>query len=123
MNKTILIIDDDLLVLKTIQNLLRREQFDLQIAKSAQEAQLKIEEKVPNLIICDVRMPQEDGISFLKKLRTNTEHELSKIPVIFVTGYASEDVPIDAIKLGAKDYILKPFDLDELLASIKAHIS
>ena len=124
MKTKILLVDDDPLVLKTLQNLLMREGFELQSAKSAQEAKGRLEQTTPNLIICDIRMPQQDGISFIKNLREGSfGRPNSDIPVIFITGYASEDAPVDAVKLGSKDYILKPFDMDELLKSIRNAIA
>ena len=114
--------DDDPLVLKSVQNLLQRQGYELACAKSAEDAEAHLESNTPNLIICDIRMPRVDGISFLQRLKAKSPQEgASEIPVIFVTGYASEEAPIDALKLGAKDYILKPFDLDDLLESVKKH--
>ena len=79
-------------------------------------------EKTPDLVISDIRMPGADGISLIKKIK-DTGSKNAQTPVILITGYASEDAPIDAIKLGVKDYILKPFDLDELLTSVRKYIS
>jgi two-component system response regulator AtoC len=64
-------------------------------------------------------MPGQDGIELLKKIRANG----IETPFVFITGYASENAPIDAIKLGARDYLLKPFNLDELLESVKKYIA
>lgn len=121
MNKKILIIDDDPLVLRSIQNLLTRAQYAVECAKNAEEALAKLRDNSFNLVISDIRMPKEDGISLMKSIKEKDAK--FNIPFIFITGYASEDAPIDAIKLGAKDYILKPFDLDELLKSVKEHLS
>ena len=118
MKKKILIVDDDLLVLKTLQNLLSRQNYEIICARSGEDAIHCFSLGNFNLIISDVRMPGQDGVELLKKIR---EKDL-EIPFMFITGYASENTPIDAIKLGAKDYILKPFNLDELLESIKKYI-
>ena len=122
MKKTILIIDDDALVLKSLRNILKNEGCDLRFAKSTSEAEACLKELVPDLVISDIRMPGEDGISFFKRLKQYTGEGRAEVPVLFITGYASEEAPIDAIKLGAKDYILKPFDLDELLSSVRKHL-
>lgn len=123
MPKRILLIDDDVLVLKSLQNLLTREGFELECAKSGEEAANKIKTNAVDLIICDIRMPGQDGISVMRRLKQVCKEGVgSEIPFIFITGYASEEAPIDAIKLGAKDYLLKPFDLGELVASVKQHI-
>ena len=118
MEKKILIIDDDSLVLKTLQNLLSRQGYEVICAKSGEEAIRHLEFGDFNLIISDIRMPGQDGIELLKKIRANG----LETPFMFITGYASENIPIDAIKLGARDYILKPFNLDELLESVKRYI-
>jgi len=123
MPKRILIIDDDVLVLKTAKRVLEQNGFLVEIAKSGEAGIEKIKTDQFNLIICDVRMPEMDGIMTLKRIKTEMCQKAKDIPVIFITGYASEETPIDAIKLGAKDYILKPFDLDELLSSVKKHLS
>lgn len=124
MRKKILVIDDDALVLKSLQNLLTRENYEVECVKSGGEAEAGLRQKSPDLIICDIRMPGQDGISVIKNLKSICQSELKKeIPFLFITGYASEEAPIDALKLGAKDYLLKPFDLDELVNSVRKNIS
>lgn len=115
--------DDDPLVLKSIHNLLLREGYAVDCAKTAGEALEKFQSKTFQLILCDIRMPGEDGITAIQKLRETEKSAEAQVPCIFITGYASEEAPIEAIKLGAKDYLLKPFDLDELLASVRRHIA
>jgi len=123
MKKRILLIDDDALVLKTLEKLFARADYETRSAKDGNEAETTLRAEPFDLIICDVRMPGKDGISVMKGLKEICQKELKKdIPCIFITGYASEETPIDAIKLGARDYILKPFDLDELLSSVKRNI-
>jgi DNA-binding NtrC family response regulator len=117
--KKILIVDDDSLVLRTLQNLLSRQDYEVVCSKNSEDALRQLEGGGFNLIVSDIRMPGQDGMALLRKIReTGVE-----TPFVFITGYASENTPIDAIKLGAKDYILKPFNLDELLESVKKHIA
>ena len=124
MNKNILIIDDDPLVIKTIRKLLEREGYFVEIAKSASEGQEKIKDGNFQLIICDIRMPQTSGIELIRQFKKNQkEEDKVEIPVIFITGYASDAAPEEARELGAKDYILKPFDIDKLLTSIKKYLT
>ncbi len=123
MAKKILVVDDDALVLKSVQNLLKKQGYDVISANSGDTAKEKLFSSSIDLIISDIRMPGKDGITLIKELKEILKRkEAKEIPFIFITGYASEDAPIDAIKLGAKDYLLKPFDLDELMNSIKALI-
>ena len=120
MPKKILLIDDDPLVLKTLENLFKRAGRAPFSVKSVTEAKEKLKEYTPDLIITDIRMPAQDGISFAKELKAGIlGTEAAQVPLIFITGYASEEAPVDAVKLGARDYILKPFDLDALLASVE----
>lgn len=124
MKKKILVIDDDALVLKSIKQILERSNYEVFCAKNGNEAENILDKANLNLIISDIRMPKEDGISVIKRLKERlTSKGISDIPFIFITGYASEDTPIEALKLGAKDYLLKPFDLDELIKSIQKQIS
>ena len=123
MKKRVLLIDDDPLVLKTIRKLLEREDCLVEAAKTAQEGLEKGKSADADLIICDIRMPETDGIELIRQIKDARKNNgKTEIPVIFITGYASEDAPIQAIKLGAKDYILKPFDLDRLLESVKENL-
>ncbi|MFH0984049.1 MAG: response regulator [Candidatus Omnitrophota bacterium] len=123
-DKKILVIDDDALILKTLKMLLSREKYVVDCVRNGQEAATRIHEGSYHLIICDVRMPGEDGIAVIKNLKKiSQEMNHCEIPFIFITGYASENTPIEAIKLGARDYILKPFDLDELMKSIKQNLN
>lgn len=119
MKKKILIVDDDALVLKTLENLFLRQGYEVSCVKNSEEALQRTAGDAFNLIVSDIRMPGSDGIEMLKKIRANRV----ETPLVFITGYASENTPIDALKLGAKDYILKPFNLDELLESVKKYIA
>lgn len=124
MKKKILIIDDDPLVLKTLQNLFIHSGYETECVKNGNEAIAKLKSNTEfNLVISDIRMPGKDGIAVINEIKKICKEQLRKeLPFLFITGYASEEAPIDAIKLGAKDYLLKPFDLDELLASVKKNI-
>jgi len=124
MDKKILVIDDDVLVLKTVKKLLDREGYVVEIAKSAQEGLEKIMKQEFNLVVSDVRMPEKDGIELIEQVRQIRKNENKPhLPFVFITGYASEEAPIKALKLGAKDYVLKPFDIDKLLESVKNNLT
>lgn len=124
MNKKILVIDDDPLVLRSIRKILTKKKYNVEEAKNSEDAITKCEDSNFDLILCDIRMPGNNGLQTIERIRLLCEEKnRSEIPVIFITGYASEDAPIKAVKLKAKDYILKPFDMDELLESIENVIS
>jgi len=77
-----------------------------------------IKERKPDLILLDIMLPDEDGISILKNLKAN--HDTRKIPVIMLTAKASEYDKIKGLDLGADDYVSKPFGVMELISRIKA---
>jgi len=120
MNKKILVIDDDALVLKSVTMLLAKNGYESTACGTARAAIEIFQNEKFDLIISDVRMAVQNGIEALSEIRAI---EINKgdlpVPVIIVTGYSSERTPIDAIKLGVHDYLLKPFNVEELLASIK----
>lgn len=116
----ILIVEDDVLVLKTLQKLLETEGFELRSARNGDEALGLLKHEQVDLVISDIRMPGKDGIKTLTEWRQFEEKEsLPHTPMILITGYASEEAPIDALKLGVSDYILKPFNSEELISSVK----
>ena len=78
----------------------------------------KVAEKVPNLIILDIMLPDEDGLDILKKLRSVSETR--KIPIIMITAKTTEIDKVKGLDLGADDYITKPFGVMELISRVKA---
>ncbi|MCM8775027.1 MAG: response regulator [Candidatus Omnitrophica bacterium] len=119
MNNQILLIEDDVLVLKSLEKTLKNEGYVVKTAKDGQSGLKLLQEGNFNLVISDIRMPGIDGIQTIEKLRTSGKGEMRQVPVILITGYASEEAPIDAFRLKVSDYILKPFNNDELLATVK----
>ena len=117
MSKKILLIDDDVLVLKTIRKLLSLQGYELFECKSAEDALVLIKKEAFDLVVTDIRMPGLNGIQMLGKMREDQRNK--NLPVILITGYASEDAPLEAFRLNADDYILKPFNSDQLLASVR----
>ena len=121
--KKILVLDDDKLVLASVDKILKKEGYLTELAQSAQEALEKAQAQEFDLVISDIRMPGKNGVEAVREIRRLFDEKMKKdIPIIFITGYASEEAPIQAIKLGVCDYILKPFNLDELLRSIEKYI-
>ncbi len=107
-NPRILVVDDEEKMCSSLKELFEKESCKVDIAFSAKEAFLRLQEKTYNLIICDIRMPDMGGIALLSKIGTET-------PVIMITAYASIETARKAFKLGARDYLTKPFRFDELL--------
>ena len=110
----ILIVDDELEIRKIIQEILNDEGYSTAIASSAEEARKQASKKKPDLVLLDIWMPDEDGISLLKDWTKQAE---SNFPVIMISGHATIETAIKATKLGAKDFIEKPVSMEKLLSS------
>ncbi|MEK7448102.1 MAG: sigma 54-interacting transcriptional regulator, partial [Planctomycetota bacterium] len=113
--ETILIVDDEKEMCWMLSNLLREEKYQPITAGNAQEALKAVNKTSPELILLDLRLPDLDGIEVLKKLK-NLDRNL---PVIMLTAYGDISSAAKAMKLGAVDYITKPFDNNGLLQLIK----
>ena len=107
----ILLVDDDDQLRDSFYNLLRMEGHEVRTAASGESALALAEEALPDAVIMDVRMPGMDGLSTLRQLRAKEP----RLPVIIMTAYSTTESAIEAIKLGAFDYILKPFDIPDVL--------
>ena len=116
--KTILIIDDEKVILLGISAVMRHEGFSVLTAGNGQDGLGLIREHHPDLIISDVTMPPPNGFE-LRRILSN-DPETATIPFIFVTARTSQDDKILGLKTGADDYITKPFDRGELLARVNA---
>ena len=123
MGKNILIIDDEALITKSLRKLLAREAYEVTIAQSGEEALDKVKKQKVDLIICDVRMPQMDGVETIKAIRDYLKSEGKKtVPEILITGYADEQKYKSAVDLKVADYIYKPFETEELLEIVKRNL-
>ena len=120
MAKRILIIDDEELIIKTLSKLLEKEKYDVVVAKNGQDAIIMMEEEQFDLIISDIRMPGINGVETIKSIQGALQkNNAKKVPVIFITGYADQDIEKAARDLTPVDYIYKPFDIVDLLDKIK----
>lgn len=108
----ILLVDDDDQLRDSFYNLLSMEGHEVRAAASGEAALAMAEERLPDAVIMDVRMPGMDGLATLNQLRKREP----RLPVIIMTAYSTTESAIEAIKLGAFDYILKPFDIPDVLA-------
>jgi len=112
MGKKILFVDDDTLVRKSLENFLKREEYTVVTAASAQEAANHAMSIDFDVVISDVRMPQENGIVAIQKIKEIYEPKGHICGYILITGYAEEDTPEHAIRLGIDKFILKPLDIN-----------
>jgi PleD family two-component response regulator len=120
MQGRILFIDDEPEILKAVKFYLEDEDFEVHIAEEGNRAIELAEAIQPDLIILDVMMPVMDGIQVCRLLRSRTRTRL--IPIIFLTARESVEDKIKGLEEGGVDYITKPFNNQELMARVKAHI-
>jgi DNA-binding response OmpR family regulator len=114
-SKKVLLVDDDALLRQSLAFNLKKAGYQVATASSAEEGLELVKTKSPDLILLDVGLPGMDGLDAIKRIRAGWS-----IPVIFLTGRRKELDEILGLELGADDYITKPFELDVLLAHIKA---
>jgi signal transduction histidine kinase/DNA-binding response OmpR family regulator len=110
----ILVVDDESIVLSLVRDALEDEHYLVETAVKAKDALAIVNAKRIDLIVTDIRMPDMSGIELVKKVRAVQPD----VGVIFMTGYANLNSAKDAIKHGAFDYILKPFELDEIRRAV-----
>ena len=120
MKKRILIVEDEAIVAKSLMICLRLSGFDVLDAVSSGEAAMKSAEKdEPDLIVMDVRLRGSmNGYETMSKIRSH-----SRIPVVYMTAGESAEIEKEAVKTKPYDYILKPFDHNELVEKIKNLVS
>lgn len=112
--KSILIVEDDLTFSRILKAWFARRSFDVDTAENGSQVRKKIGESTPDVVICDLKLPGENGISILEWIKK----EYPSIVVIMMTGYADIQSAVMAMKLGAYDYIPKPFNPEELFIKI-----
>ncbi|GAB4441161.1 MAG: hypothetical protein Kow0031_23120 [Anaerolineae bacterium] len=120
-NSTILIVDDDAINLKVLQNVLKEPGYRLLIAKSGERALYQLENQLPDLILLDVLMPGIDGFETCRQLKANPA--TAQIPVIFTTALSDIDSKVKGFEVGGVDYLTKPFHQAEVLARVKTHLT
>ena len=112
--RKILLLDDDPWILRMVETVLERRGHEVQTASDGVEGLEKTARYRPDLIIADVMMPRMNGWSFVRSLRSHHNKRMSLVPVIFLTGLTSEEDRILGFRLGADDYLPKPFRFEEL---------
>jgi CheY-like chemotaxis protein len=112
----ILVVDDDGFQQKLIGKLLGNEDYHLTFAGSGREALNMMHKTLPDLILMDVMMPDMNGLETMQNLKA--EPKFAKIPVIMITGKSYGQVVSDSMKVGAADFVVKPFDKATLIAKV-----
>jgi DNA-binding NtrC family response regulator len=111
----LLIIDDEKSIRRALREILEFEGFEVQEAENGKEGIEKAKNEAFDIVFCDIKMPQMDGIEVLETL---VKEEID-VPIIMISGHGTIDTAVDAIKKGAFDFIEKPLDLNRILVSIR----
>ncbi len=107
---TVFIVDDERSIVELLTVVLKKEGYDVLSNPGAPSVYEDIEQKDIDLLICDIKMPQIDGMDVLRHLKKAKP----TVPAIMITAYASVKQAVEALRLGALDYLTKPFDIEEL---------
>jgi two-component system sensor histidine kinase/response regulator len=120
MKEIVLLLDDDITLLESLVDFLTLSDFEVMVGHSGVEGLEKLKKNQPDIIICDIMMPQMDGYEFFTQVRQN--QKWVSIPFIFLSAKGEIKDILAGYTLGADHYITKPFDPDELLVMVKAHL-
>jgi two-component system, NtrC family, nitrogen regulation response regulator NtrX len=117
MARTVLVIDDEKNIRRTLRMVLEGEGMDVRDVETAEEGLAALHEESIDVVVTDIRLPGISGIELLQKVKKTPE--FANIPVVVISGHASVSEAVDAVKLGAMDFFEKPLDRDRVLVSIR----
>ena len=112
----VLVVEDDAGTQTLLKKQLSSKGFEVTIAKNGLDGLVQLEQSTPDIIVCDMNMPELDGVGFVRAIKA--KNETRKIPVIFLTASNDPRHMVDGINVGARFYLTKPFELNELLWKI-----
>ncbi|MFN8242642.1 MAG: response regulator [Ferruginibacter sp.] len=113
----ILVVDDDPYILLSLEFLMRKNGFDVMVARNGTEALDLLEKQVPDLVLLDIMMPDVDGYEICRHIKKSAK--LKAIKVVFISAKSKESDIRKSYELGASLYITKPFSTRELLKQVK----
>jgi DNA-binding response OmpR family regulator len=120
-NNKLLLVDDDCSLTLLLKDYLEFQNYQVTIVSNGRLALAALDEDIPDMIICDVMMPEVNGYEFITSLRER--QDISWIPVLFLSALSQSMDRIKALNLGAVAYMNKPFEPEELLAQVKSTLS
>lgn len=112
--KRILVVDDDAQMTMALKEAIKRANYEVEVFQRPKEALKRLKEDTFDLVVTDMKMPEMDGLSFIRSLRG----EGINIPVLVITGFATVENAVECMKLGAADYLMKPFSFKTLKDTI-----
>jgi two-component system KDP operon response regulator KdpE len=113
----VLVVDDDPRIRRTLSINLRARGYDVEAAADGRSALQVVSERTPDLVVLDLGLPDLDGVAVLERLRAE-----SNVPVIVLSARHSSDDKVEALDVGADDYVTKPFGMQELLARVRVAV-
>lgn len=116
--RRILVADDEEGIRESI-NLILGDQFELAYAADGEEALTALADGSFDLLLLDIKMPKLDGLEVLRRLK----HRNARTPVLMLTAYQSVELAKEAVRLGAKDYLPKPFEREQILNAVQSALS
>ncbi len=116
----ILIVDDNLKNLQITAKILREKSFAISLAQSGQEALKLVEEVHPSLVLLDIMMPEMDGYEVCRKIKADQKNK--ELPIVFLTAKDTSADLVEGFNAGGVDYIVKPFNRDELITRVSNHL-
>jgi len=117
----VLVVEDEVHIQRLIKLVLEKSGYVVELANTGEEALERLKKApAPSLILLDILMPGIDGLSVLKAIRAQAS--IREVPVVMLTALAQENVVLQGIKLGANDYIRKPFNPAELVKRLGKHL-
>ncbi|HKS26631.1 MAG TPA: response regulator transcription factor [Pyrinomonadaceae bacterium] len=121
MSKRLLVVDDEVNLLRAVAVCLRSEGYQVTTARGGAEALVRIAETLPDLIVSDIRMPGMDGYQLARQIRASSRTAL--VPIVFLTAKDETGDRIEGFRAGVDAYLVKPFEPDELVAVIQSILS
>jgi DNA-binding NtrC family response regulator len=115
----ILVVDDEVEIRESLEALLELEGFQVDLAANAAEGERKLETRAYDLVLLDLMMPEKSGMEMLRDVRERDRHT----PIFMITAYGTLEAAVQAVKLGANDYLAKPWDNEKLLIEIERVIA
>lgn len=113
----VLAVDDDAAILRTLGIALGARGYEVELARDGRSALQVLDERVPDVVVLDLGLPDLDGLEVLRRIR-----EVSSVPVVVLSARQESDDKVEALDHGADDYVTKPFGMEELLARLRAAV-
>lgn len=117
----VLVVEDDAGTQTLLRKQLTAKGFEVRVAVNGLDGLMQLEQAMPDVIVCDMNMPELDGVGFVRAIKA--KNETRKIPVIFLTASNDPRHMVDGINVGARFYLTKPFELNELIWKINRVLS